>query len=109
MTPQEEIPAIEQLKRWNATLIKMHDDRVLDSKKKEHAARRSAFSAGIFGLLIPFVLYLSLDSKVFDEKLDVFIEENKWASFLMIGVFTGCWKGMHYLAVQRHDPERKKK
>jgi len=79
------------------------------AKKSEYTARSRAFTAGMFALLVPVLLWLTLDSKVFDGNFDEYTEEHKWASFLMIGVFTACWKGMHYLAVQRHDPERKKK
>jgi len=90
-------------------LIQLNDNNLAEGKKKEHAARRSAFAAGMFALVIPFMLYLVLDSKVFDEQLDVFIEDHKWAQFLMVGMITACWQGMQYLAVKRHDPERKKK
>jgi hypothetical protein len=74
-----------------------------------HKGRKSAFNAGVFAMVLPFMLYTFLDHYGFDGELGVFIEEHKWASFLMIGVFTACWKGMMYLAVTRHDPERKKK
>ena len=92
-----------------AKLIQLNDNNLEGAKKREHTVRNSAFSAGMFGLLIPLMLYLGIDHLGFDGTLDVFIEEHKWAAFLMAGVFTGCWKGMKYLAVTRHDPERKKK
>ena len=92
-----------------AKLIELNANNLEDAKKKEHSARSSAFSAGMFGILIPLMLYLGVDHLSFDGTLDVFLEENKWAGFLMVGVFTGCWKGMQYLAVKRHDPKRKKR
>ena len=94
---------------WAQKLVQLNDNNLEGFKKKEHKARNSAFSAGLFSIVLPFMLYSLLDYNVFDEKLGVFIEEHKWASLLMIGVFTGCWRGMKYLAVTRHDPERKKK
>jgi hypothetical protein len=106
VTPQEEIA---DLKRWNATLVRMHDDKVKDAKKLEHKARSSAFSAGIFGILIPFFLFLIVDKYGFDGELDAYLEDSKWAGFLAVGVFTACWKGMKYLAVERHKPKEDKK
>lgn len=92
-----------------AKLIELNANNLEDAKKKEHSARSSAFGAGVFSILLPFLLYTILDYNVFDEKLGELIEEHKWMSFLTVGVFTACWKGMKYLAVTRHDPKRKKK
>jgi len=99
---------VDQLRARNRILIARNDENVEKAKKAEYYARISAYIAGMFGVLLPFFLWTLISHQWFDGNLEDYALDHRWVWMLSVGIFTASWKGMHYLTVGRHNPDRKK-
>lgn len=103
MTPEEEIA---KLKQWNATLVKKHDEIVKKARSLEYSARDVGFTWGMGTLLIIMLTTLWID-KTYD--LETLSEDNKLLMGMATAATVAFYRGMNWLGVGRHNPERGKK